>query len=223
MVWTIEPLALHRVLVPGPEVLFQRAFTEMVTLVIYAFVLRQAGQVCLVDTGLAPEHSELNRAIRLRKGAQSGFEAMADPLPMLLHARSLRPDCVLLTSFGPYTTGHLAAFDGATLVVSARGCADLLQPEEPALVHAPAPMARDRLLAGQRVHGSQEILPGLHFHEVGVHHPASCGRAGRHRAGSDRHLRPGVHRAQPAGGIGVGRRRTGIALACPCAHAGDAV
>jgi hypothetical protein len=174
MVWTIEPLALHRVLVPGPEVLFQRAFTEMVTLVIYAFVLRQAGQVCLVDTGLAPEHSELNRAIRLRKGAQSGFEAMADPLPTLLHARSLRPDCVLLTSFGPYTTGHLAAFDGATLVVSARGCADLLQPEEPALVHAPAPMARDRLLAGQRVHGSQEILPGLHFHEVGVHHPASA-------------------------------------------------
>lgn len=173
MVWTIEPLALHRVRVPGPEVFFQRGFDEMVTLVIYAFVLRQAGQVCLVDTGLPAAHSELNRSIRLRKGADSGFEPVAAPLPALLAERELHPDLVLLTSFGPYTTGHLAAFDGLPLVVAARGCADLLQPEEPALVHAPSPLARERLLAGQRVSGTRELLPGLHFQEVGVHHPAS--------------------------------------------------
>lgn len=174
MVWTIEPLALHRVRVPGPEVLFQRAFNEIIELVIYAFLLRQGNQVCLVDTGLAPDHSELNRAIRLRKGAQSGFEPIAEPLPSQLASRSVRPDLVLLTSFGPYTTGHLADFSDIPLVVSARGCADLLQAEEPALVHAPAPQSRKLLLAGRRVQGGQEILPGLHFQEVGIHHPASA-------------------------------------------------
>ena len=174
MAWTIEPLALHRVLVPGPEVLFQRAFAEMIELVIYAFVLRQGGHVCLIDSGLPTDHGALNAAIRLRKGVASGFVAAGDSLPIQLQARAVRPDLVLLTSFGPYTTGNLAAVDGVPLIVSARGCADLLLPEEVAHVHALTPLVRDRLLAARRVRGELEILPGLHFLEVGIHHPASA-------------------------------------------------
>ena len=105
MAWTIEPLTLHRVLVPGPEVLFQRAFAEMIELVIYAFLLRQEGHVCLIDSGLPTDHAAL-------KGAASGFVAAGDSLPIQLQARAVRPDLVLLTSFGPYTTGNLAAVDG---------------------------------------------------------------------------------------------------------------
>ena len=175
MAWTIEPLALHRVLVPGPEVLFQRAFAEMIELVIYAFLLRQAGHVCLIDSGLPTDHGALNAAIRLRKGAASGFVAAGDSLPIQLQARAVRPGLVLLTSFGPYTTGNLESLGDVPLVVSARGCADLLEPEEVAHAHALTPVVRERLLAARQVRGELEVLPGLHFLEVGIHHPASAG------------------------------------------------
>jgi hypothetical protein len=84
------------------------------------------------------------------------------------------PDLVLLTSFGPYTTGNLDAVLDAPLWVSARGCEDLLHPEEPALAHPPSPSTRARLLAAQQVRGERELLPGLLFLEAGIHHPASA-------------------------------------------------
>ena len=174
MVWHIEPLALHRVWVPGPEVLFQRAFSEMVELVIYAFLLRRENQTCLIDTGLPHDHADLNLAVRGRKGPASGFFSVGDPLSALLEARSVHPDLLVLTSFGPYATGNLADFEGVPLVVSARGCADLLRPEEPALMHAVAPQTCRHLLAARKVQRSEELLPGLHFLEVGIHHPASA-------------------------------------------------
>ena len=174
MVWAIEPIALHRVRVPGPEVLFQRAFAEMLELVIYAFVLRSAHGVCLVDTGLPPDYSALNRDVRARKGATSGFADAGPPLRQRLDTLGLVPDLLLLTSFGPYTTGALDAWVQVPLHVSARGCADLEQPEEPALSHAFTRPVRERLLGAQRVSGERQILPGLTLLEVGVHHPASA-------------------------------------------------
>jgi glyoxylase-like metal-dependent hydrolase (beta-lactamase superfamily II) len=173
MHWAIEPIALHRVRVPGPEVLFQRAFTETLELVIYAFLLRSPGHLCLVDTGLASDHSALNRDIRARKGDDSGFVNVAAPLPEQLRERGLVPQLVLLTSFGAYTTGSLDAFAQAGLFVSARGCTDLELPEEPALAHPLDPAVRNRLLRAQRVVREREVMPGLTLLEVGVHHPAS--------------------------------------------------
>ena len=174
MAWTIEAIALHQVQVPGPEVLFQRGFGEMIDIIIYAFVLRGGGQVCLVDTGLPADYSELNSNIRERKGAASGFVDVSTPLPQELRRRGVEPDLLVLTSFGPYTTGHLGAWHQCPLWVSERGCADVDLPEEPALAHAPAPAVRERLRSAQRVVGNKEILPGLTFVEVGVHHPASA-------------------------------------------------
>jgi len=175
MAWTIEPIALHRVKVPGPEVLFQRGFGEMIDIMIYAFVLRSGGQVCLVDTGLPANYSQLNKNIRERKGAASGFVDVGMPLPQELRRRRLEPNLLVLTSFGPYATGHLGAWPHCPLWVSERGCNDLDQPEEPALAHAATPAVRERLRSAQRVVGSKEILPGLTFVEVGIHHPASAG------------------------------------------------
>ena len=174
MPWAITPLALHRVRVPGPEAFFQRAFRETVELVIYAFVLRSEHGVCLVDTGLPPDYETLNRDVRARKGADSGFADLGPPLPQRLADMGLVPDIVVLTSFGPYTTGRLDTFAQAPLHLSARGCADLQQPEEPALSHAvPGPL-RERLLGAHRIEGEGQILPGLTFVETGVHHPASA-------------------------------------------------
>ena len=174
MVWSIEPIALHRVRVPGPEVFFQRAFAETIELVIYAFVLRGVHGVCLVDTGLVSDYSALNRDIQARKGVASGFIDAGAPLKQRLLARGLVPDLVLLTSFGPYTTGALDAWARLPLHVSARGCADLEQPEEAALAHPLAQPLRERLLWAQRVQGERQVLPGLTLVEVGVHHPASA-------------------------------------------------
>jgi len=174
MAWTIEPIALHRVKVPGPEVFFQRGFGEMIDIMIYSFVLRGNGQVCLVDTGLPVDYSQLNSNIRERKGAASGFADVSTPLPQELRRRSVEPDLLVLTSFGPYTTGHLDAWPNCRLWISARGCADLDLPEEPALAHAPTPAVCERLRSAQRVIGNKEILPGLSFVEVGIHHPASA-------------------------------------------------
>lgn len=175
MSWTIEPLALHAVKVPGPEVLFQRAFGEMLDLMIYAFLLRSGSAVCLVDTGLAADHRELDHDIRRRKGPASGFVDIGEPLAQRLQNMGVEPDLVLLTSFGPYAVGGLEAFaTKLPLLVSARGCADLQQPEEPALAHPPAPALHGRLRAAQRVAGERKILPGLTMLEVGVHHPASA-------------------------------------------------
>jgi glyoxylase-like metal-dependent hydrolase (beta-lactamase superfamily II) len=174
MAWSIEPLALHRVQVPGPEVLFQRGFAETVELVIYAFLLRGPHGVCLVDTGLPADYCVLNRDIRARKGAESGFSDIGAPLARRLGAMATVPDLLLLTSFGPYTTGGLGPWARIPLHVSARGCADLERPEEKALAHGlPAPV-RTRLMDAQRVQGEQQILPGLALVEVGVHHPASA-------------------------------------------------
>lgn len=172
--WTLEPLALHKVRVPGPEVLFQRAFGETIELVIYAFVLRQGATTCLVDTGLPPNYTALNRDVRARKGEASGFVDIGEPLPQRLRALSVKPDLVLLTSFGPYATGNLDALAGVPLYVSSRGCADLERPEEPAMSHPPAPPIAQRLRAARRVEHEMQILPGLTLLEVGVHHPASA-------------------------------------------------
>lgn len=171
--WTIEPLFLHRVRVPGPEVLFQRAFGDMIEIGIHAFLLRSEDKVCLVDTGLAPDYALLNANVRARKGPESGFFDVGLPVDAQLRALGIEPDVLVLTSFGPYATGRLDAWPYCPLWVSARGCADLLQPEEPALFHAPAPEVRDRVLAAHRVKGVQEIFPGLSVQEVGVHHAAS--------------------------------------------------
>jgi len=174
MKWHIEPIALHRVRVPGPEVLFQRGFTEMVDLVIYAFVLRGGALTCVVDTGLAADYTRLNDDVRARKGPASGFVDIGLPLPQQLSSRGLRPDHLLLTSFGPYTTGALDAWPDMPLWVSARGCDDLLQPEEAALTHPVEPALRERLLGAHCVSGEREVLPGLTLVETGIHHPASA-------------------------------------------------
>ena len=171
--WTIEPLLLHRALVPGPEVFFQRDFGEMIDIGIHAFLLRSDDKVCLVDTGLAPDYARLNADIRARKGAASGFIDVGPSVDAQLRALGIAPDLLILTSFGPYATGRLEAWPDCPLWVSARGCADLLKPEEPALFHSPTAGVRARILTAHQVVGQQEILPGLQVLEVGVHHTAS--------------------------------------------------
>ena len=83
------------------------------------------------------------------------------------------PDLILVTSFGPYAVGGLERIDGIPVVASARGLADLATPEEPALVHPVPPTVIPRLADAQAIAGEAEILPGLCFVEVGIHHPAS--------------------------------------------------
>jgi hypothetical protein len=173
-VWTIEPIPLYRFKVPGPEVLFQRGFGETIEMAIHAFVLRAGDQLVLDDTGLNADFTALNAAIRARKGPEAGFHATGEGLVAELAARRLTPDLVVLTSFGPYAAGGLELLPALPLVASARGLADLAEQEEPALRHPVPAAALDRLRSARAITGEAEVLPGLTFIEVGVHHPASA-------------------------------------------------
>lgn len=171
--WKIEILPLYDCAVPGPEVFFQRGFGTMEEIAIHAFLLHGPATV-LVDTGLPADHAALNAAIRARKGPASGFRPRGPRLETTLAARGIRPDAILLTSFGPYAAGGLPGLAGIPVHASARGLADLSAPEEPALVHPLPPEVRAAVEAARPVTGEAEILPGLALMEVGVHHPASA-------------------------------------------------
>ncbi len=171
MIWTIEPHLMARAKTPGPEVFFQRAFTEMVEIAIFAFVLRAGGETVLVDTGLVADPGPLNAAVRRRKGRQAGFEPVAR-LPDILDGA---PDAAILTSFGPYAAGGLSDLAAdVPLVVSARGQRDLAAPEEPALFHPLAEPLAARVRGARGIEGEEELRPGIVFVEAGVHHPHSA-------------------------------------------------
>lgn len=173
-IWQIEAIPLYRFYAPGPEVLFQRGFGEMVEMVIYAFLLRGDGGTLLVDTGLPADYSALNASVIGRKGLQAGFFPVGRGIAAELATRDASPDLITVTSFGPYAVGGLEQLPRTPLAVSARGIADLQQPEEPALVHPLSDLLRERLLQGQKVSGETVLSPGVTFIETGVHHPASA-------------------------------------------------
>lgn len=166
-------LPLYRFLTPGPEVLFQRRFGEMLELGIHAFLLRSQDTTVLVDTGLPRDFEALNDDIRRRKGAAAGFRPFEERLPDLLDRRGIVLDAIVLSSFGLYAVGGVEDFPRVPLYVSARGCADLEWPEEVALVHPLPDALRARLLGAKRIAGEQDLFPGMAMIETGVHHPAS--------------------------------------------------
>lgn len=171
MRWTIEPKLMASARTPGPEVYFQREFGAMVDIAIFAFVLRSGAETLLVDTGLIADCGPLNAAVRGRKGPDAGFHPVAR-LPAVLKQT---PDAAILTSFGPYAAGGLADLAAdVPVVVSARGVADLAEPEEPALHHVLAGPLAARVRGGRAIVGEGEIRPGVTFLEVGVHHPHSA-------------------------------------------------
>jgi glyoxylase-like metal-dependent hydrolase (beta-lactamase superfamily II) len=172
--WTIEAIPLYRFRVPGPEVLFQRAFSEIIDMVIYAFLLRSDHKAILVDTGLPADYSALNASVVSRKGAEAGFFAVGAGLHQELAARNVRPNEVLVTSFGPYAVGGLGQFPDIPVIGSARGLRDLAAAEEPALRHPlPDPLVA-RLATARAIEGERQLDAGLVFVETGIHHPASA-------------------------------------------------
>ncbi len=172
--WSIEAVPLYRFGVPGPEVLFQRAFGETIDMVIYAFLLRSGSEQVLVDTGLPADYAALNANIRARKGAAAGFDPVGRGLLAELTARNFTPDLIVATSFGPYAVGGLELLPRTPIVGSARGLADMANLEEPALLHPVPPAAAAALKNARPISGETEIRPGLTFVEVGIHHPASA-------------------------------------------------
>lgn len=173
-VWEIDAIPLYRFRAPGPEVLFQRAFGEMIEMVIYAFLLQGDGNALLVDTGLPADYAALNASVIGRKGPQAGFFPVSRGIAAELATRGATPDMIVVTSFGPYAVGGLEQLTPVPLAVSARGMADLRQPEVPALVHPLSEALRERLLQGREVAGETVLAPGVTFVETGVHHPASA-------------------------------------------------
>ncbi|MDF1777991.1 MAG: hypothetical protein P1V13_18330 [Rhizobiaceae bacterium] len=172
MIWSIETMTVAHALTPGPEVFFQRDFESWVNIAVHMFVLRSDLGIVLVDTGLIANLEPLNAAMRRNKGPKAGFERIESRAGSYLGTDVL---AVMLTSFGPYATGGLDRLRPDTPVyVSARGMADLRRPEEPQFVHTLPGEICARLDQATPVSGQECLLPGLRFHEVGIHHPASA-------------------------------------------------
>jgi glyoxylase-like metal-dependent hydrolase (beta-lactamase superfamily II) len=171
--WTIEPIALYDFTVPGPEVLYQRGFFEFIDMTIYSYLLRSEVATVLVDTGLPPDVTPINDSVRGRKGPRAGFQLVGSRLADRLRERRIKPDAIVLTSFGRYAAWGALEFPGIDLYMSARGLAHMHEPEEPALVH-PLPLdVIDRIDKANAISGEREIWPGLVLVETGVHHPGS--------------------------------------------------
>ena len=172
MIWSIETITVARALTPGPEVFFQRDFESWVNIAVHMFVLRSDLGIVLVDSGLIADPEPLNAAMRRNKGQKAGFETIDSRAETYLGTDVL---AVMLTSFGPYATGGLDRLRPDTPVyVSARGLAALHRPEEPRFVHPLPGNISARLEQAIPVNGQDCLLPGLRFHEVGIHHPASA-------------------------------------------------
>lgn len=171
--WTIEPLKTATFLSPGPEVFFQRDFSRRVDMALFTFVLRSQDACVIVDTGLG-EHAALDRDIQSRKGDWSGFKDIGSP------ARSRVADKVsdvVLTSLGPYAVGCLGDFPGVPVHVSARGLADLREPECFGLVRRTSTEALTRLQGNdiRPVVQTTHPHPGLRIVQLGAHSPSAMG------------------------------------------------
>jgi len=171
MIWSVDIHTVATARTPGPEVYFQRDFGHWVDIAIHIFVLRSSLGAVLVDTGLIPDVSDLNAAMKRSKGPEAGFERCGSGVEPLVDDRLA---AVLLTSFGPYAAGGANAVpDAVPIYASARGLANLATPEEPCLVHGLPQVVSNRLAKARPVHGTFEVMPGIAMREVGVHHPAS--------------------------------------------------
>lgn len=172
-IWDIEIHSVATARTPGPEVFFQRAFGEWVDIAVHVFVLRSKEGCILIDAGFGGPLDKLNAKMRVKKGSEAGFNLMIEDVWTQIDCT---PDLVALTSFGQYTAGGVAGMPAQpNLIVSARGLADLERAEEPALIHPLSPEVTTALLTrSNAVHRKSEIAPGVVFHEVGVHHPASA-------------------------------------------------
>ncbi len=171
MIWSVDIHTVATARTPGPEVYFQREFGHWVDIAIHVFVLRSELGAVLVDTGLIPDISDINAAMKKRKGPEAGFARCGSGVEPLLDNRVA---AVLLTSFGPYAAGGVNHVpDEVPIYASARGLANLATPEEPCLVHGLPQVVANRLAMAKPVHDTFEIMPGIAMREVGVHHPAS--------------------------------------------------
>lgn len=171
--WDIHIHTIATARTPGPEVLFQRGFGDWIDIAIHCFELRSTAGTILIDTGFAGPPDALNAAMQARKGMEAGFHLQAGDIWDRLEAAPL---AVALTSFGPYAAGGVTGLpDGPTLYASARGMRNLQAPEEPYFDH-PLPEEVQTVLQtrARAVNGSAELAPGVTFHEVGIHHPASA-------------------------------------------------
>ncbi len=186
--WTLTPVAVATLPVPGWECVFGRNDSTLRDLVFWVWILRRGEEVGLIDTGCpsGPELARLNEA-NATLDARSVF-TIHRTLPEVLEAEGIAPEAVrfvLLTQLITYATGGLlpGALPNATVYGAWGGIAELFL-ENPG--HPPKPFyftpqgwadLHARLTTGRAVfaQGPLEVAEGVVFEPTGGHHPGSAG------------------------------------------------
>lgn len=171
--------------IPGPELLWMRAWDEWVPLTFQVVLIRSGSVVALVNTGPGPDLTELNAGWESFLGPRAAMRRSDDELllPQLL-AQGVRPEDVthiIVTPLQLYTVGDLLSFPNATICISRRGWTHFHtthhHPHDDRWTSIPEPVlvelvtsAWPRVLLLEDEH---EIAPGLRAWWSGGHHRAS--------------------------------------------------
>lgn len=181
-VYTIRAFKVGESGVPGPEVYYQGAFGQWLTLAFYVWLVEGAGRTLLVDTGMPLDAAPLDARVKREKGPEAFWRVDPDGDPVrLLAGAGLTPERVehvVLSSLGPYAAAHVHRFPSALVHLSRRGWVEYLAPRYQELRHAipdeaMAYLTTTALDRVRPVDGEREIVPGIRAMEVGCHHRSS--------------------------------------------------
>lgn len=187
-IWSLKPVAIATLPVPGWECLFGQNNCAMRDLVFWVWIVRCGDRIGLIDTGCpsGADLEELNEA-NASLDPRSRF-TLHRSLTQLLAEEGIAPEAVsfaLLTQLITYCTGGLNRknLPNATVYCAWDGMAEFLRetpghpPRKFYLTNEGWMYFRELLLEERLVFADEavEVAPGLVFEPTGGHHPGSAG------------------------------------------------
>jgi len=172
---------------PGPETYHMSHFGEWHEYAYYIWLLQGEGKTILVDTGFPQDDGNLailNEACQLVDERhffyRKNMTAPQDALSMV----GVKPediDILMATTLVTYAAGNLELFKNAELYISRKGWIDIVAPErlqkyKRQVLLTDATMSYLINEGASKVHFVEdqvEVLPGLNYFWVGVHHRGS--------------------------------------------------
>lgn len=186
--WSLKPVAMATLPVPGWECLFGQNDCQMRDLTFWVWILRQGDTIGLIDTGLptGADLETLNRANQ-QLDPQSLFTVHQN-LDDLLKSEGISPEAVqfaLVSQMVTYSTGGLNRqnLPNARVYCAWEGMRELLTrkpshpPREFYLTSQAWDYCRELLVEDRLVFAEEavEVAPGVIFEPTGGHHPGSAG------------------------------------------------
>lgn len=176
MIAKVRLIGVGRMLVPGPEVFFQRRFGEWLPLTLWAAVVQDEHHTILINTGSDPRDATI--LPDLDHVPEGGIVAALAQI-------GLQPEDVshvILTPLQAYAVGSVDRFPRAEIFVSRTGWVDFHAPSRPVTVaerqrqvpgHVLKYLTGSAFVRMRLITSSVEVLEGVTATWVGCHHRSS--------------------------------------------------